>query len=404
MVLPSRGLKNIGAQLMKKKTLVRLAVVAIASALVVPAGIVPATSAPADIKVGVITATSGGLKSYGDAYTDGLEWGLKYYTQGTMAVNGAKIVLTKKDDAGDPTAATAAFKDMVANGTKIIVGTASSTVGLTLAPLAQQNKVLYISGPAKNDGITSATNKYVFRSGNTSLQDLAPLAGLKGLSGKKVVLFVEDNAFGAGNIAAARAILGPKGATFEEIKVSTTATDFTPYAKKAVDAAGKYIFIAWSNAGTVLPMLTSLKQQGVYKTTTPVTGLAGVATYDFYGTLLDGANAVLTNSYYPGVVKTSAAAALASDFAKAGKSQDLFTECGVNAAQMIIRALKGNTSVNVDTAITNLEGFSFIGVKGQITVDATKHYLIQPMFLVALDKSGAHYVPRLVRIIQKVTA
>ena len=159
---------------MKNKTFVRLAVVAIAAALVVPAGILPASSAPADIKVGVITTTSGGLKSYGDAYTDGLEWGLKYYTQGTMAVNGAKIVLTKKDDAADPTAATAAFKDMVANGTKIIVGTASSTVGLTLAPLAQQNKVLYISGPAKNDAITSATNKYVFRSGNTSLQDLAP--------------------------------------------------------------------------------------------------------------------------------------------------------------------------------------------------------------------------------------
>ncbi|MEY4151916.1 MAG: hypothetical protein RJB28_983, partial [Actinomycetota bacterium] len=156
MVLPSRGLKNIGAQLMKNKTFVRLAVVAIAAALVVPAGILPAiaaalvvpagilpaSSAPADIKVGVITTTSGGLKSYGDAYTDGLEWGLKYYTQGTMKVDGAKIVLTKKDDAADPTAATAAFKDMVANGTKIIVGTASSTVGLTLAPLAQQNKVL----------------------------------------------------------------------------------------------------------------------------------------------------------------------------------------------------------------------------------------------------------------------
>lgn len=388
----------------KNKNLVRLAVIAIAAALVVPVGTLPATSAPADIKVGVITSTSGGLKSYGDAYIDGLEWGLNYYTKGTMKVDGAKIVLSKKDDAGDPTAATAAFKDMVANGTKIIVGTASSTIGLALAPLAQQNKVLYISGPAKNDAITSSANKYVFRSGNTSLQDLAPLAGLKGLSGKKVVLFVEDNAFGAGNIAAARAILTPKGATFEEIKVSTTATDFTPFAKKAADAAGKYIFIAWSNAGTVLPMLTSLKQQGVYKTTTPVTGLAGVATYDFYGTLLDGANAVLTNSYFPGVAKTSAAAAIAADFAKAGKTQDLFTECGVNAALMIIRAIKGNTSVSVDTAISNLEDYSFIGVKGQMTVDATKHYLIQPMFLVALDKNGAHYVPRLVRVIQRVTA
>ena len=378
-------------------------VLALALALVVPVGMsAPAQSAGADIKIGVITSTSGPLKSYGDAYTDGLEWGLNYYTNGSMKIAGSKLVLTKKDDASDPAAATAFFKEMVGNGTKVIVGTASSGVALTLGPLAQQNKVLYISGPAKNDAVTSTTNKYVFRSGNTSLQDFAPLSNIKPISGKKVVLFVEDNAFGAGNAGAAKLFLAPKGAILEDIKVATTATDFTPYAKKAADADSDYIFVAWSNALTAGAMFTALRQQGVFAKSRPITGLAGVASYDIYGTIFEGAKAVLTNSYFPGVVKNPTSIRLAADYAKAGKSQDLFTSDGVNAAKMIVRALTKNTSVNVDTAIDNLEGFSFSGLKGIMTIRATDHVLVQPMFVVKLVKDGAHYRPVLISTLYNV--
>lgn len=386
----------------KNHGIFRGGVAALALALVVPAGISAPAQAAADIKIGVITANSGPLKSYGDAYVDALDWGLNYYTSGTMKVNGAKLVVTKKDDGSDPAAATAFFKEMVGNGTKIIVGTASSGVALTLAPLAQQNKILYISGPAKNDGVTSAANKYVFRSGNTSLQDFAPLSNIKPISGKKVILFVEDNAFGAGNSGAAKLFLGPKGAILEDIKVPTTATDFTPFAKKAADANGAYIFIAWSNALTAGAMFTALKQQGVFATTRPITGLAGVANYDIYGTIFDGAKPVLTNSYFPGVVRTPTSIAIAKDYAKAGKSQDLFTSDGVNAAKMIVQALKGNKGVDVDTAIKNLEGFTFIGLKGIMKVRATDHVLIQPMFIVKLVKDGAHYKPVLVSTLRNV--
>ena len=149
---------------MFKKSSIKTALVAVlAIALAAPVASAPANAAD-DIKIGVITTTSGGLKSYGDAYIDGLEWGLKYYTNGKNSVNGRKFVITKKDDGADAASATASFKDMVGNGTKIIVGTASSTVAGALAPLAAQNKVLYISGPAKADAITSAANKYVFLS------------------------------------------------------------------------------------------------------------------------------------------------------------------------------------------------------------------------------------------------
>ncbi len=385
---------------MSKRSLARLGVAVLSLAVIMPS-MAPAQAAN-DIKIGVITSTSGPLGSYGLAYNDGFAWGLNYYTGGKMSINGSKLVVTSKDDGADPASATASFKDMVGNGTKIIVGTASSGVALTLAPLAAQNKILYISGPAKNDAVTSAANKYVFRSGNSSTQDLAPLSGIKPINGKKVVLFVEENAFGEGNIAAATALMGPKGAIFETIKVPTSTSDFTPFAKKALDAKGTYIFIAWSNALTAGAMLTSLKVQGVFAKSKPITGLAGAATYNIYGTLFEGAGAIMTNSYFAGAGKSTAAIDLAAWFAANKKTQDLFTSTGADAAKMIVQALKGNTAQNVDTMIANLEGYSWVGVKGLMTVSRSTHLLIQPMFLVGLTKTATGYVPVLQKTISGV--
>jgi branched-chain amino acid transport system substrate-binding protein len=382
---------------MFKKTSIKSALIAaLAIALISPVAISSSANAADDIKIGVLSAFSGPLKPYGDAYLDGLQWGLNYYTNGKNSVNGRKLSLTIKDDTSTPAGATAIFKEMVANGNSMVVGTAFSTIGLTLAPLAQQNKILYISGPAKNDAITSAANKYVFRSGNTSLQDFAPLATLKPIKNKRVILFVEDNAFGAGNIYAAKAYLAAKGALFTEIKVPASATDITPFAKQAADVKADYIFIAWSNTGTSAAVFTALAQQKVYATARPITGLAGVASYDITGALFEGANAILTNSYFPGVVKNKAADQIAADFAKAGKMQDLFTSDGVNAALMILAALKSNPTLSTDKMISALESASFVGLKGLIKVNAANHTLTQSMFLVKLTKVNGKYVPSLV--------
>ena len=70
----------------KRSLLARISVATLAAAMLAPS-MAPAQAAN-EIKIGVITSTSGPLKSYGDAYVDGLNWGLKYYTGGKMSVNG----------------------------------------------------------------------------------------------------------------------------------------------------------------------------------------------------------------------------------------------------------------------------------------------------------------------------
>ena len=112
------------------------------------------TSAEAAYKVGIVYSRTGLLAAYGAEYIQGLRYGLAYATKGTMKVNGRSIELTVVDDGTDPTKAVAAGKDLIGKGYKILAGSVSSGVALQMAPLAEQNKVLFISGPAASDAVT----------------------------------------------------------------------------------------------------------------------------------------------------------------------------------------------------------------------------------------------------------
>jgi hypothetical protein len=69
---------------------------------------------------------------------------------------------------------------------------------------------------------------------------------------------------------------------------------------------------------------------------------------------------------------------------------------------MVVAALTGNTDVNVDTAISKLENLKWLGVKGPMAVNPSNHSLTQDMFLVGLNKSGAHYAPSLLKTVHSV--
>ena len=129
------------------------------------------TSAEAAYKVGIVYSRTGLLAAYGAEYIQGLRYGLAYATKGTMKVNGRSIELTVVDDGTDPTKAVAAGKDLIGKGYKILAGSVSSGVALQMAPLAEQNKVLFISGPAATDAITGI-NHYTFRSGRQALRNV----------------------------------------------------------------------------------------------------------------------------------------------------------------------------------------------------------------------------------------
>jgi branched-chain amino acid transport system substrate-binding protein len=347
------------------------------------------TSASHTIKVGIVYSRTGAFAAYGAEYLSGLRLGLNYATGGTGKVNGHTVAFTLVDDGTDAAKAVSGAKDLIGQGYKILAGSVSSGAALSVAPLAEQNKVLFISGPAATDGVTGI-NDYTFRSGRQTYQDVkAATAYLKGAVGKNVVVFAQDIAFGQGNVAAVRSVFGDlSGQKVDSVLVPASAQDFTPFAQRLKQKNPDLVFVAWAGA-TATAMWTALDQQGIFDTAdTVVTGLAERVTWPIYGPGLGKIK--FLNHYNATAPKNKVNDWLVAKMKRRGQAPDLFTPDGFVAAQMIVRALKGSTT-DVPKMISSLEGWNFTGPKGQQQIRASDHAMLQPMFLVQLRQNGNRY-------------
>jgi len=350
---------------------------------------------PAEITVGVITSETGPLASYGKQYLDGFKAGLDYATKGTNEANGTKITVEYRDDAGDPDTAVGAAKELIGSGVTILAGSASSGVAAAVAEQAGQNKVLFISGPAAADALTGI-NGYTFRSGRQSAQDVATAGTFLGdIKGKKITVLAQNTAFGQGNEAAVKAILGAKGATVDSVLVAEDVTEFTPFAQQVLAGKPDLVFVAWAGA-TSGAMWQAMSQQGVLDSVPVVTGLGDSATFGAYGEASEKIS--FLNYYFPGAPDNKINDEMVKVVEKAGGTPVLFTPDGFNAAIMLVQAISEGKG-DVDAMVKALEGFSFDGPKGKLTVRAGDHALLQEMYQVKLVAAGGSFTPELVKTV-----
>jgi branched-chain amino acid transport system substrate-binding protein len=371
-------------------------------AVAVLAAVVAGTAAGAKqaktVNVAFIYPKTGGLSAFGQEEYDGFRAGLDY-VKGKCG--GYTINPTYIDDATDPATAVTAFKNAVGQGTKIIAGTGASGIALQLGPLAAQNNVLYIAGAAAADAITGL-NRNTFRAGRQTLQDVLDAANIfpPKSTGKKIEVFAEDTAFGAGNVAAVQAIFGSKGHSVAKILSPFGAADLTPYAQQLKNSNADAAFVAWANTTNAAAMWQSLQQQGVSKQMTIVTGLANRESYDAIGPLVQGVT--LLSHYVYQAPHNAANTYMTKWLAKNHLGvPNLFTPDGFVTAQMICQAVKkGGT----DTAkqIGALEGWQFLAPKGKQRIRPQDHAMLQPMFQVQLvPGKGGHFN---VKVVKTITA
>jgi branched-chain amino acid transport system substrate-binding protein len=341
------------------------------------------TSAKSTVKVGIVYSRTGLLAAYGAEYIEGLRLGLSYVTNGTNTVNGHKLELTPVDDKTDPATAVSAAKDLIGKGYKILAGSVSSGVALQVAPLAAQNNILFISGPAASDAITGV-NRNTFRSGRQTTQDVLTAASFLGnTAGKNVVVFAQDSAFGQGNFAAVSAYIGGKGHKVSKILVPLSATDFTPFAQQAKQASPDLLFVAWAGT-TAGAMWRALDQQGVLSSTTVTTGLAEKATWSSYGDASTASKIKFLSHYVYTAPHNKVNDWLVKTLRKRNQTPDLFTPDGFVAAQMIAQAVSKADGDDVGKMISALEGYQFLAPKGTQRIRPQDHAMMQPMFQVQL--------------------
>ena len=367
-------------------------------------GAATAKAKPA-IKVGMILEQTGIYSAYETEWRQGFNIGLKYATNGTDKVNGQKLDINWDDDADNPTTAVSDFKAYVGAGYKIIGGTGDSSIADELAPLAAQNKVLYISGAAADDAITGV-NRYTFRSGRQTYQDVQTAKSyVQALgTGKTILVLGQDFAFGQSYVTDATNAFKSLGDTVDSLLVPLTTTDFTSTTLQVQQDHPDIIFLAWAGT-TGAPLMQALSQEGALTTAHVVTGLANIATYPFYGTIGTSFNylslyvsAGSTNKPNEYLVKAMEQ--------KYQQPPDLFTPDGFVWAQMLVRAIQSGDGTNVNAMIKGLAGWSFLAPKGEQTIRVSDHAMLQPMYQVDLVQTiNGGYKPVVLRTLSaSVTA
>jgi branched-chain amino acid transport system substrate-binding protein len=213
-------------------------------------------------------------------------------------------------------------------------------------------------------------------------------------SGKKVVVFAQDYAFGQANADAVKTVLGGEGASVDSVLVPLSAKDFTPFALRAKQKNPDLLFVAWAG-DTTGAMWQTLDQQGLFDSSTVVTGLATTATYGLYGPATDKID--FLSYYYPQAPENDVNKAMVDAVQSAGSQPDLFTPDGFVAAQMVVHAIEQGGGTDVDKMVSALDGWTFDAPKGKETVRAGDHAMLQDMYVAKLVKQGDSFVPQLVK-------
>jgi branched-chain amino acid transport system substrate-binding protein len=343
-------------------------------------------AAASPVKVGFIYSRTGALAGFGAEEYEGFQYGLKYLKAQHNTCGGHKLNVSVVDDQTSPANAVTAAKDLIGQGYKIIVGSTSSGSAAAVGPIADQNNVLFISGPAAADLVTGL-NRHTFRSGRQSYQDVQTAAGIlppKSV-GKKIVVFAEDTAFGASNFAAVQQVFGRKGHNVSKILAPFQAADLTPYAQQLKNANADLVFVAWAGSNSAA-MWQALDQQKVFDTADVMTGLADRVSYQTFGPIVGPKAKLLSNYIYQGPKNKVNTWLVKQMKSHAGHPPDLFTPDGFNIALMVCHAVQVAKGDNVDKMISALEGWQFVGPKGVERIRKADHALIQPMFIASLVK------------------
>ena len=361
-------------------------------------------AAAQDIKIAHVYDKTGALEAYAKQTQAGLMMGLEYATNGSMKVNGRKLVVIEKDSQFKPDVGksqlASAFADDKAD---IAIGPTGSGVALAMLPVAEEYKKILLVEPAVADSITGDKwNRYIFRTGRNSSQDAISNAVALDKAGVSVATLAQDYAFGRDGVRAFKDALKHAKIVHEEY-LPTSTTDFTAGAQRLFDAlkdkpGRKVIFIIWAGAGNPFKIADLDPKRYGIEIATGGNILPAMAAYkNFPG--MEGAT-----YYYFGIPKNRVNEWLVAEHYKKFKTPpDFFTAGGMSAGIAVVEALKktgGNTAT--EKLIAAMEGMAFETPKGKMVFRKEDHQAMQSMyhFRIKVDPAFTWGVPELVREIR----
>lgn len=357
----------------------------------------------APIKVGLITDASGPLAIYGAHILRSFMLGMEYATgaagsagdvfdfaatqENVFTLEGCEIQVFVRDDQTNPeNTATLARELIDVNDVDILVGTVSSGATATLQGIAFESGIPLIVAPAAANDITGKDfNEYTFRTSRNNYQDAINECLYLAKQYSTFVQVAPDYAFGWGSATAFRDACSLAGASFtaDDIFAPADTTDFTPYMEQVLDAGAEAYIVTWAGSGFV-PLMQAATDLGVNETMAlGATFIDNVLMPLWYGNAVGSTNGILY--HYSAPANAANDFLTEQDLARYGTAPDLFDGDGMNAAIMVVEAIKAtNGDVSGDALVSVMEGMTFEGPKGTVYIRPEDHVAIQDMYILTL--------------------
>ncbi len=361
-----------------------------------------------EIKIGIVTSLSGKLAVYGNQMVTGFEMGIEYITNGTMEINGNKIVMLKRDSQTKPAIGkqvlTSLYQD---DKVDLAVGPVSSGVATAMLPVAEKFKKILLIEPAVASSITGEDwNRYIFRTSRNSDHDAISNAIARVKPGTFAMTLAQNYAFGKGGAEAFEFGVKQMGGTYlghELVPISTK--DFSAPYKRIVKKFKKYkgdkvVFVIWAGAGdpmSKIRRMKPMKREGIdfFTGGNILAVLKGFKKFEG----MQGA----TNYYYKLPENPMNDWLVKNHMERYKTPPDFFTAGGMAAASAVVTAIRNAKVTDTETLITTMEGMRFYTPKGVMQFRKEDHQALQNMYHFESRNfpDVDHGVPVLVKILRK---
>ena len=356
-----------------------------------PATPTPPVATGKPLVIGQLTNLSGALRRYGEMETRGFALGLEYATQGTNIVAGRPLRVVVRDSEGKPDRATELARQLVqGDGAEVLQCCANSAVAMAVQGVAKETQRVLMVDPAASPDLTAQSfNRYTFRTSRTTDQDiLAAAAYLTKNGGTTFAQLAPDDAFGRGTATAWRKAVEQAGGRFivDDLFLSPETTDFASALQGVQDARPQVLIVTWAGDGFE-ELFARLQQIELTRQMTVATVFSdNVSIRGAYGGVTDLVGPIV---YHYALPKNPVNDWLVAQHQRRfGAPPDIYTAGGMASGIALVEALKktgGDT--DAEKLIAALEGLTFDGPKGKMTLRAEDHVALQAMYVVRLKNT-----------------
>lgn len=329
-------------------------------------------SAEGGISIGLISPNTGNLAAYGEAALNGANLAIEEINA-AGGINGETVSLVSYDDKGDSTEGTNAFNKLSGEDVCAVIGSITSGVTTSLAPLADESGLVLLTPTATADTVTEEDD-YVFRvCFKDSFQGTmaAKFAAEEGVT-KVAVLYASGDAYSAGvreSFVAACADFGLE-IVAEESSSSTDDTEFSSQLTNIAASDAELLFAPYyynAAAPYIIPQARAAGFDGI---------IVGADGYDGLSDYMLDDLSVYHDVFYTNHYSAEDTSDVVQTFVTAyneayNGSPTTISALTYDGVYMLKQAIETAGSTDRSAIRDAMSGMSFSGVTGSFTLDET---------------------------------